>query len=71
MLTIAVGVFITIDVAILLIYTVLDGARGKLQAELQPNDENIREEFGVSFYQLHTLFNDTILHCYGLTMVVS
>ena len=53
MLTIAVGVFITIDVAILLIYTVVEGARGNLQAELQPNDENIREEFGVSFYQLH------------------
>ena len=42
--------FITIDVFILLVYMIVEGARGNLGAELQQNDENFRVEVGVSFF---------------------
>ena len=48
MLALMVGVFIAIDVIILLVYTIVDGARGNLGAELRPNDEHVRTEIGVS-----------------------
>lgn len=48
MLALMVGVFTAIDVIILLVYTIVEGAQGNLGAELRANDENIRTEVGVS-----------------------
>lgn len=48
MLALSVVVFITIDVIILLTYTTVEGIRGNLYAELQPNDEDRQAEIGVS-----------------------
>ena len=47
MLALAVLVFIAIDLAILLVYTVVEGARGNLCAQRQPNSENLKTESGV------------------------
>ena len=48
MLGLMVVIFIAIDVVILLLYTIVEGAQGNLDAELRPNDELIRTEVGVS-----------------------
>ena len=50
MLALMVVAFTVIDVLILLLYTIVEGARGNLGAELQQNDESPRVEVGVSFY---------------------
>ena len=50
MLALMVVAFTVIDILILLIYTIMEGARGNLGAELQQNDENVREEVDVSFF---------------------
>ena len=47
MLALMVVAFTVIDVLILLIYTIMEGARGNLGAELQ---QNVREEVDVSFF---------------------
>ena len=48
MLVLAVVVFIAIDIIILLVYVLVEGVGGTLDARLVPNDENIRTEIGVS-----------------------
>ena len=48
MLVLAVVVFVVLDVVILLVYTIVEGARNNLSAELVINEENRQAEVGVS-----------------------
>ena len=48
MLILAVVVFVVLDVIILLLYTIVEGARGNLNAELTVHEENRQIEVGVS-----------------------
>ena len=48
MLILAVVVFVVLDIVILLVYTIVEGARGSLNAELTVHEENRQIEGGVS-----------------------
>ena len=48
MLALAVAIFISIDVIILVIYTIVDLVSGKFNAILKSNEENLMSHFGVS-----------------------
>ena len=52
MLVLAVFFLVGIDVVILLIYTIIEGSRGKLEAEAIQNPENPSVEQGVSMNRL-------------------
>ena len=48
MLVLAVVVFVVLDIIILLVYTIVEGARGNLNAELTVHEEDRQTEVGVS-----------------------
>ena len=48
MLALVIVIFVIIDVAILLVYMIIGGVRGNLDAVLRLNDEEAQIEVGVS-----------------------
>ena len=51
MLALAVAVLVSIDIIILVTYTIVEGVRGNLKAILLSNEENFISLFGVSGIQ--------------------
>ena len=50
MLALSVAVFVSIDIAVLVVYTAVEALRGNLNAVLMPNDEHAILLVGVSTY---------------------
>ena len=60
-LALAVAVLVLIDVSILLVYTIVEGLNGNLNATLVQNEENPFTEIGVSIMHGLTFLGNTLL----------
>ena len=59
MLALSVAVLLSIDIIILVTYTLVEGVRGNLSASLLSNEENKKSLFGVSTTKGYMQSHDT------------